>query len=68
MTHKILVIDDEEKMCWALERALSQEGYQVVTATRGLQGIELGQENRTLSGNTGFEDARHRRYRGFKTN
>ena len=44
MTHKILVIDDEEKMCWALERALSQEGYQVVTATRGLQGIELAKK------------------------
>jgi len=44
MTHKILVIDDEEKMCWALERALSQEGYQVVTATRGLPGIELAKK------------------------
>lgn len=44
MTPRILVIDDEEKMCWALERALSHEGYQVVTATRGLQGIELAQE------------------------
>src|SRR5665648_819885 len=45
MTHKILVIDDEEKMCWALERALSQEGYQVVTATRGLHGIELAKKH-----------------------
>lgn len=44
LTPRILVIDDEEKMCWALERALSHEGYQVVTATRGLQGIELAQE------------------------
>ncbi|MDR3601082.1 MAG: sigma-54 dependent transcriptional regulator [Desulfosporosinus sp.] len=41
MTIKILIIDDEERMCWALERALSHENYQVVTATRGLQGIEL---------------------------
>ncbi|EGW37538.1 response regulator [Desulfosporosinus sp. OT] len=31
-------------MCWALERALSHEGYQVVTTTRGLQGIELAHE------------------------
>ena len=31
-------------MCWALERALSQEGYQVATATRGLQGIDLAKE------------------------
>ena len=44
MTPRILVIDDEERMCWALERALSQEGYQVVTATRGLRGIDLAQE------------------------
>lgn len=44
MTPRILVIDDEEKMCWALERALSHEGYQVVTTTRGLHGIDLAQE------------------------
>ena len=44
MTPRILVIDDEERMCWALERALSHEGYQVVTATRGLQGIKLAKE------------------------
>lgn len=44
MTPRILVIDDEERMCWALERALSHEGYQVVTATRGLEGIHLAQE------------------------
>jgi len=42
---RILVIDDEEKMCWALDRALSYENYQVVTATRGLQGIELAKKN-----------------------
>ena len=44
MTPRILVIDDEERMCWVLERALSHEGYQVVTATRGLRGIDLTQE------------------------
>ena len=44
MTPRILVIDDEERMCWALDRALSNEGYQVVTATRGLQGIALAQK------------------------
>jgi two-component system NtrC family response regulator len=32
-------------MCWALDRALSYENYQVVTATRGLQGIELAKKN-----------------------
>ncbi|HEY8909610.1 MAG TPA: sigma-54 dependent transcriptional regulator [Desulfosporosinus sp.] len=44
MTPRILVIDDEEQMCWALERALSHEDYQVVTATRGLQGIDLAKK------------------------
>ncbi|EHQ87737.1 sigma-54-dependent transcriptional regulator [Desulfosporosinus youngiae] len=44
MIPRILVIDDEERMCWALERALSNEGYQVVTATKGLQGIEMALE------------------------
>ncbi|PHJ38972.1 acetoacetate metabolism regulatory protein AtoC [Desulforamulus profundi] len=39
--NKILVIDDEEHMCWALEKGLRQEGYQVLTATRGKQGLEL---------------------------
>ncbi|MDP4160749.1 MAG: sigma-54 dependent transcriptional regulator, partial [Bacillota bacterium] len=45
MTSRILVIDDEERMCWALDRALSHEGYQVITATRGLKGIDLAQES-----------------------
>ncbi|HWQ41176.1 MAG TPA: sigma-54 dependent transcriptional regulator [Desulfosporosinus sp.] len=48
MTSRILVIDDEERMCWALERALSQEGYQVFTANRGLQGLDLAQETEPL--------------------
>jgi len=41
---RILIIDDEERMCWALDRALSHEGYQVVTTTKGLQGVTLVQE------------------------
>lgn len=44
MVPKILVIDDEEHMCWALERAMRQEGYQVFTATRGQQGLDLIRE------------------------
>ncbi|MHB8155855.1 MAG: sigma-54-dependent transcriptional regulator [Desulfocucumaceae bacterium] len=44
MIHKILIIDDEEHMCWALERAMKQEGYQVLTATRGVSGLELIKE------------------------
>lgn len=44
MVPKILVIDDEEHMCWALERAMRQEGYQVYTATRGQQGLDIIRE------------------------
>lgn len=39
--NKILIIDDEEHLCWALEKGLRQEGYQVITATRGKDGLEL---------------------------
>ncbi|SDH69625.1 sigma-54-dependent transcriptional regulator [Desulfosporosinus hippei] len=42
--NKILVIDDEEHLCWALEKGLRQEGYQVITATRGKEGLELIQK------------------------
>ncbi|WP_066635103.1 sigma-54-dependent transcriptional regulator [Desulfolucanica intricata] len=41
MTPKILIIDDEKHMCWALERAMKQEGYQVLTANNGPDGLEL---------------------------
>ncbi|ABO50519.1 two component, sigma54 specific, transcriptional regulator, Fis family [Desulforamulus reducens MI-1] len=39
--NKILVIDDEEHMCWALEKGLMQEGYQVFTSTRGKHGLDI---------------------------
>ncbi len=38
---KVLVIDDEPDMCWALEKALRREGYEVSTATSGPCGLEL---------------------------
>jgi len=41
LLNKILIIDDEEHLCWALEKGLRQEGYQVITATRGKEGLEL---------------------------
>ncbi|MEG6616873.1 sigma-54 dependent transcriptional regulator [Peptococcaceae bacterium 1198_IL3148] len=44
MIPKILIIDDEEYMCWALKRAMEQEGYHAVTATSGNQGINLLKE------------------------
>jgi len=39
--NKILIIDDEEYLCLALEKSLRQEGYQVAIATRGEQGLEM---------------------------
>ena len=44
ITSKILIIDDEKHMCWALERAMKQEGYQVITANNGPDGLELLKE------------------------
>ncbi|MEW5763011.1 MAG: response regulator [Bacillota bacterium] len=38
---RILVIDDEEGMCWAVARALQEEGYFVRTATSGPAGLAL---------------------------
>lgn len=38
---KILIIDDEKHLCWALDKGLSQEGYQVITTTRGKEGLEI---------------------------
>lgn len=35
----ILIIDDEEGMCWTLEKTLSQEGYEVISETRWLEGL-----------------------------
>ncbi|WP_347490685.1 sigma-54-dependent transcriptional regulator [Desulfoscipio sp. XC116] len=44
MAHKILIVDDEEHMCWALDRAMRQEGYQAIVAYRGQQGLDLIRE------------------------
>lgn len=37
----VLIIDDEEGMCWALEKAMQEEGHQVFTATCGLEGLAV---------------------------
>lgn len=38
---RMLIIDDEEGMCWALEKAMQEEGHQVLTATSGLEGLAI---------------------------
>ena len=37
----ILIIDDEEAVCWALERALKHQGHRVRTAASAEQGLAL---------------------------
>jgi DNA-binding NtrC family response regulator len=46
MRHTILVVDDEKEICDLLQDFLTQEGYQVFTATNGEQAIFLGKQNR----------------------
>ncbi len=41
---KILVIDDEKLLRWSLEQNLSKDGYQVVVAERGLDGLTAFRE------------------------
>lgn len=38
---RILIVDDEEGVCWALEQHLSSVGYEVKTTASAEQGIEL---------------------------
>ncbi|MBE3587040.1 MAG: response regulator [Thermoanaerobacteraceae bacterium] len=38
---RILVIDDEKGMCWALRKALTDEGYEVITAGNGPEGLTV---------------------------
>src|SRR5687767_2823011 len=37
----ILIIDDEEAVCWALERALRKEGHEVAVAASAEEGLVL---------------------------
>ncbi len=45
MKHSILVVDDEVEICDLLQSFLSQEGYQVFSATNGVKAISLGKQN-----------------------
>ncbi len=45
---RILIIDDEEDLCWLLSSALSLKGYHVSTANRLEQGIALLEEKPDL--------------------
>ena len=41
MSHKVLVVDDEPKLCDLLSSALSQNEIEVFTANNGLQALAL---------------------------
>ncbi len=41
---KVLIIDDEEKICFAFREFLTGEGYEVFIAARGEEGLEITEE------------------------
>lgn len=43
---RILVIDDEANLLWALQHHLSDEGYEVHTARDGVQGLQIARTHR----------------------
>jgi two-component system nitrogen regulation response regulator GlnG len=42
----VLIVDDEEAVCWALERALTHEGHRVAVAASAEQAFELVRKQR----------------------
>ncbi len=46
MKPTILVVDDEKDICDLFQDFLTQEGYQVFTATNGVEAISLGKQER----------------------
>jgi two-component system nitrogen regulation response regulator GlnG len=43
---QILIIDDEEAVCWALRRALEREGYRVAVAASAEEGLDSARDKR----------------------
>ncbi|MBA3706293.1 MAG: response regulator transcription factor [Bacteroidetes bacterium] len=43
---KILVVDDDKMILEAISHHLSAEGYEVITATNGLQALEMAQNKK----------------------
>lgn len=41
MNNKILVIDDEKNMRWAVKNALTKEGFEIFEACNGQEGLEM---------------------------
>ena len=72
-TATILVIEDDDTLRSVLEMGLTSEGYRVVVAAAGREGIRLAAEEAphlvlldvTLPGLNGFDVCRELRHRGF---
>ena len=43
---RILIVDDEQAVCWALERALTGEGYAVSVAASAEEAFALAAQGR----------------------
>ena len=46
MSYTILIVDDEEAIRFSLSEALAGEGYQVMEAQTGTEGMEMIKERR----------------------
>jgi DNA-binding response OmpR family regulator len=46
MAEKVLVIDDKKEMTWLLERALVEDGYEVIVAHSGQEGLRRAYSSR----------------------
>ena len=42
----VLVVDDEQSICWALEKMLGNEGHDVITASSAEEGLQLAAANK----------------------
>ncbi len=43
---RVLIIDDEEAVCWSLQRAFERAGYRVFVASSAEEGLELAQREK----------------------
>lgn len=65
---KILLVDDEPDILEIVGYNLSNEGYQVITGTNGLEAVKLAKKTPAASYHTRCNDARDGWYRGLRAN
>ncbi len=46
MQARILVVDDRHSLVWFIKRVLQQQGFEVITAFRGAEGLRKAREER----------------------